>query len=199
MLNWLKILCAVDFSETSRDALEHAADLARRFEAELTLIHVRDVQRVAGSEIVPTEKLLEEEAHELGHKLEEWKTAAELIAGRPVRTLLESGAAAKKMRQLMKAQGPPPETAMLGGLRHDVVAPRDGVVEAVDCLRLARIARLAGAPIDKGAGVDFFKKIGDPVEKGEPLYRIHAAFEADFRFSSKFASEGDGVTVMGPR
>ena len=37
----------------------------------------------------------------------------------------------------------PPETATLGGLRHDVVASRDGVVEAVDCLRLARIARLA--------------------------------------------------------
>ena len=93
---------------------------------------------------------------------------------------------------------PPPETSTLGDLRHDVVASRDGVVTAVDCLRLARVARLAGAPIDKGAGVDFFKKIGDPVEKGEPLYRIHAAFEADFRFASKFASEGDGVTLSGP-
>ncbi len=97
MLNWLKILCAVDFSESSRDALEHAAELARRFEAELTLIHVREVQRVVGTEIVPTEKLLEEEARELGHKLEEWKTAAEEIAGRPVRTLLESGAAAPEI------------------------------------------------------------------------------------------------------
>lgn len=98
----------------------------------------------------------------------------------------------------MIAQGPPPESAVLGSLRRDVVADRDGVVTAVDCLRVARIARLAGAPIDKGAGVDFFKKIGDPVEKGEPLYRIHSAFEADFSFASKFATEGDGVTLSGP-
>jgi thymidine phosphorylase len=77
------------------------------------------------------------------------------------------------------------------------VASRDGVVAAIDCLRLARVARLAGAPIDKGAGVDLFKKIGDPVEKGEPLYRIHAAFEADFHFSLKFAAENDGVSVAG--
>ncbi len=91
MLNWLKILCALDFSESSRHALEHAADLARRFKAELTLIHVREVSRVAGSEIIPNPELLEEEARELGHKLEEWKTAAEQIAGRPVRTLLASG------------------------------------------------------------------------------------------------------------
>jgi thymidine phosphorylase len=98
----------------------------------------------------------------------------------------------------MAAQGPPPEASALGALRHDVVAPRDGVVAAIDCLRLARIARLAGAPIDKGAGVDLFKKIGSPVEKGEPLYRIHAAFEADFRFSCRFASDGDGVTLSEP-
>jgi thymidine phosphorylase len=113
------------------------------------------------------------------------------------RELLESGAALAKMRQLMAAQGPPPGSAALGSLKLDVIAPQDGVVGAVDCHRLARIARLAGAPIDKGAGVDLFKKIGDPVTKGEPLYRIHAAFEADFRFSTKFAADGNGFSIGG--
>jgi len=113
------------------------------------------------------------------------------------RELLESGAALAKMRQLMAAQGPPPVAPSLGSLKQDIVAPRDGVVAAIDCHRLARIARLAGAPIDKGAGVDLFKKIGDPVEKGEPLYRIHAAFEADFRFSTRFAADGDSFVVEG--
>jgi hypothetical protein len=40
MPNWSAILCAVGFSPSSRDALEQAADLARRFDAELTLLHV---------------------------------------------------------------------------------------------------------------------------------------------------------------
>jgi thymidine phosphorylase len=52
-----------------------------------------------------------------------------------------------------------------------------------------------GAPIDKGAGVDFFRKIGQSVDKGEPLYRIHAAFEADFRFAASVAAEGDGCAI----
>jgi thymidine phosphorylase len=69
------------------------------------------------------------------------------------------------------------------------------VVTAIDCLRLSRVARLAGAPLDKGAGVDLFKKVGDPVAKGEPLYRIHAAFEADFRFAGGFAAEASGFTI----
>ena len=46
-------------------------------------------------------------------------------------------------------------------------------MEAIDCLRLNRLARTAGAPIDKGAGIKVFKKIGDAVEQGEPIYRIY--------------------------
>ena len=38
-----RILVAVDFSETSQLALDAAADLARRFDAELHLVHAFDV------------------------------------------------------------------------------------------------------------------------------------------------------------
>jgi len=38
-LRWQKVFCPVDFSEESRAALRVAADLARRFGAELTLFH----------------------------------------------------------------------------------------------------------------------------------------------------------------
>jgi thymidine phosphorylase len=105
-----------------------------------------------------------------------------------------------KMRRLIAAQGPPPAIAELGSRNRDVVAaPRDGVVSAIDCLRLSRIARLAGAPLDKGAGVDLFKKVGDPVTEGEPLYRIHAALEADFLFACKFAAQADGYAIASAR
>ncbi len=38
-VQWRKVFCPVDFSEASRAALRVAADLARRFGAELTLFH----------------------------------------------------------------------------------------------------------------------------------------------------------------
>ena len=53
-------------------------------------------------------------------------------------------------------------------------APANGKVAAIDCLEFNRLARTAGAPIDKGAGIKLFKKIGDRVEQGEPLYRVYA-------------------------
>ena len=41
-----KILVPVDFSETSGIALEEAADLALRYDAELTLLHVHQIETV---------------------------------------------------------------------------------------------------------------------------------------------------------
>ncbi|MEL7491920.1 MAG: thymidine phosphorylase family protein [Pseudomonadota bacterium] len=109
--------------------------------------------------------------------------------------LLDSGAALAKMEEIIAAQGPTPSLCALGEITEEVKAGRDGVVTAMDCFRLGRIARLAGAPLDKGAGIDHFKKIGEPVVKGEPLYRIHSCFQSDFEFASAMAAENCGVAI----
>lgn len=111
--------------------------------------------------------------------------------------LLDSGAALASMERIIEAQGRRTEPVALGKLTLDLAAPADGVVTAIDGYRLARIARLAGAPIDKGAGIDLFHKIGDPVRAGEALYRIHACLRSDFGFASDMAAEENGVTVSG--
>ncbi|WP_114392494.1 thymidine phosphorylase family protein [Oleisolibacter albus] len=111
------------------------------------------------------------------------------------RELLDSGAAFEQMRRIMALQGPPPTVCTPGRLMREVLAVEDGVVTAIDCYRIARIARLAGAPFDKGAGIDLVKKVGDPVEQGEPLYRIHAETQADFHFAVEFAGEEDGYRL----
>jgi len=111
------------------------------------------------------------------------------------REILESGAALQAMQSIMQAQGPPPQACALGRLAKDVCASAAGAVLAIDCYRIARIARLAGAPGSKGAGIDLLKKVGDKVEAGAPLYRIHAAVETDFAFATDMALENDGYTV----
>ena len=77
----------------------------------------------------------------------------------------------------------------------DVRAEKAGVVTAIDNFQMARIARLAGAPMDKGAGVDLYKKVGDKVHQGEPLYAIHAEFDADFSFACESASKNNGFKL----
>ncbi|MGP1253124.1 MAG: thymidine phosphorylase family protein [Kiloniellales bacterium] len=111
------------------------------------------------------------------------------------RDLLNSGQALAAMERIIDAQGRNETSYPLGSLVEEIPAPATGTVEAIDCHRIARIARLAGAPLDKGAGLELLKKVGDPVRQGEPLYRLHACVEADFRFATDLAADGSGYTV----
>lgn len=111
------------------------------------------------------------------------------------RDILDSGRALAKMESIINAQGRNTELLSVGHLQHAVIAPRDGRITAIDNLQLARIARLAGAPMDKGAGIDLHKKLDDAVAGGEPLYTIYAEFQSDFRFAIDAAREQSGFTV----
>ena len=72
---------------------------------------------------------------------------------------------------------------------------RSGTVAAIDCYRISGIARRVGAPSEKSAGIDLFKQRGDTVEKGEPLYRIHAAEDADLVEAAGYAEQGTGFSI----
>jgi thymidine phosphorylase len=114
------------------------------------------------------------------------------------REILASGRAAAKLRAIIQAQGPNPDPPPLGSLRHEIPAPVDGVVTAIDNFQIARIARLAGAPMDPGAGVELHRKLGDPVRQGETLYAIYARFPADFRFARALAGQDSGYAIAEP-
>jgi len=114
------------------------------------------------------------------------------------RDILDSGRARLTMAAIIEAQGSrdfdwrnPP----LARLMHEVTASASGVVTAIDCERLSRIARLAGAPNPAGAGVDLLRKIGDPVASGEPLYRIYADTMAELQFAREVATRASGFRV----
>jgi thymidine phosphorylase len=111
------------------------------------------------------------------------------------RDILDSGRACAKMNALIQAQGSKPIDLHPGNLCHEVFAGCDGVVTSIDNFQMARIARLAGAPMMRKAGVDLLKKLGNPVKKGDLLYRIHAEFPADFKFAQDLAAQNNGYTL----
>lgn len=111
------------------------------------------------------------------------------------RDILDSGRALARFEAIVAAQGARPVRPPPGPLVHEATAPRDGVVTAIDCYRMARIARLAGAPMAKGAGVDLLRKLGEPVRRGEPLYRIHAEVPAELGFARALAEQDSGYRI----
>jgi thymidine phosphorylase len=114
---------------------------------------------------------------------------------RRARALLESGAAMQAMERIIMAQGPSGMDLKPSSIVHEVLAPEDGVVGSIDCLRIARVARMAGAPAFKGAGVDLLHKCGDAVRRGEPLYRIHAGLPTDLTFAAGLAAQDSGYRL----
>ena len=99
------------------------------------------------------------------------------------------------MQKIIDAQGPSGSRTELGNLTFDVMAGSDGLVSGIDCLQLNQLARTAGAPIDKGAGIKLFKKIGDRVESGEPLYRVYAFDQSERDLAAAAARINAGYSI----
>jgi thymidine phosphorylase len=160
------------------------------------VLEARDVMRILENHpLAPLD--LREKALQLAGRILEFDPDVRGGQGyRLARDILESGRALRKMQSIIQAQGTSGYTARPGKLQHQVVADDTGQVEAINNLQLAQIAHLAGAPMDKEAGIDLNKKIGDAVEKDEPLYTIHAEFNADFNFA-KQASAVDNAYQIG--
>lgn len=156
------------------------------------VLEARDVMKVLENAPDAPQDLRERALHLAGLVLEFDESVRGGKGMQRARELLESGAALRAMQRIIEAQGASTDRPAPGQLTHDVLAPRDGVVDGIDCYRIARIARLAGAPAYPGAGIDLFKKIGDPVDSGEPLYRVHAGLATDFQFAVDMAATDSG-------
>ncbi|MCE8425509.1 MAG: AMP phosphorylase [Candidatus Methanoperedens sp.] len=91
---------------------------------------------------------------------------------------LRSGKALSKLKEIIEAQGGNPNITHSdispGEHRGELIAPADGYIIEFDNKRIVEIARIAGAPIDKGSGIWINKKKGELVKKGEPLITIFA-------------------------
>jgi len=112
------------------------------------------------------------------------------------RDILDSGRAIAKMTAIINAQGIRKKASFTPGkLYFDVNAKSDGTIIDIDNFQMAHIARIAGAPMDKRAGVDLYKKLGDKVVKGEALYRVHAEFNADFQFAQNLCASNNGFRI----
>ncbi len=126
---------------------------------------------------------LRERSLALAARLLELCGAAAHGAGLEVATrCLDDGSAWKKFRAICVAQGgfrEPPRAAFV----HDVLAEREGRVESFDNRRLARAAKLAGAPLDSAAGIELHVRRGDRVRSGDRLFTLHAEAEGELAYA----------------
>ncbi len=90
--------------------------------------------------------------------------------------ILKSGKAYEKMKQIIEEQGGDPgitpEEIKIGNKQFTVYAPSSGRVHLVHNKAISSIARAAGAPRDKEAGIYMYVEKGDKVKKGQKLFTV---------------------------
>jgi len=123
-------------------------------------------------------------------------------ARRQLAQALDSGAALDKLREIVEAQGGDPracdDPSLLpaAGYVEEIRAPRAGFVHAIDAYAVGSLSMglgagraVQGGSLDLGVGLELFAKVGQRVETGEVVGRVHAAQKDAARQAARAAAE----------
>lgn len=114
------------------------------------------------------------------------------------RQSLESGRAWAKFKRICQAQGgmrSPP----VARFQRDLTAPSSGRIASIDNRKLATVAKLAGAPMAKAAGVAVHARLGQLIVAGSPLCTLHAESPGELDYAAAFAlSDGAIFAIAAP-
>ncbi|MGE4239769.1 thymidine phosphorylase family protein [Ramlibacter sp.] len=158
-------------------------------------LEARDVLAVLRNEPAAPDDLKSRSLLLAGHVLESGGVAAPGAGLAMASAVLADGRAWAKFREICEAQGGLREPR-LAHYRHDFVSARSGCVIAIDNRRLARVAKLAGAPQSPCAGIDLHVRNGDFAERGQPLFTIHAESPGELDYARSYAAaQSDTVHV----
>ena len=124
--------------------------------------------------------------------------AGERNGHKKAREILESGKAYKKMMQIIAAQkgkNTDPDKMRLAKYSFDFLAGKKGVIKEINNLMITKIARVAGAPIEKSAGLYLYKHVNDKVHKGERLFTIFSENQEKLKFAADIAKESTSYLI----
>jgi len=113
-----------------------------------------------------------------------------------VKEAIDSGAAYKKLLEIIQAQGgskniklPKPKYF------HQIMSKKQGSVTKIDNQLIAKIARIAGAPKDKAAGLYLRVHKGDKVRKGKELFTIYSENKKKMEYAKRIAERYEAIHI----
>jgi AMP phosphorylase len=111
--------------------------------------------------------------------------------------ILRSGKAERKLREIIEAQGGnpqvKPEDIPVGPEKAEVRANQKGRVLWINTDAIVQVARAAGTPKEKGAGMVLKAKLGDAVAKDAVLFEIYAERNSKLALALELAKKLEPV------
>ncbi len=114
--------------------------------------------------------------------------------------IISSGKALNKFKEIVEAQGGDPnvrpEDLPIGQYTYDFLSPRNGMISEINIKAISKVARYAGAPFDKGAGIYLYKKVGDFVKADEKILTIYSESETKLDYAIRILEEENPIKII---
>lgn len=112
--------------------------------------------------------------------------------------ILSSGAAYKKFFEIVVAQGGKVvkvDDIEVGRYTYSKVANKPCRIKHLNSRALSKIAKVAGAPKDQGAGIYLHHHVGDILKKGDKIYTIYSDSTEKLMYARKLSTMFDDVIL----
>ena len=99
--------------------------------------------------------------------------------------ILEDGSALKKMKEIIKFQGEVKKPS-LGRFKKTIYSKFSGKIKRIDNKHFSKLAKIAGAPGSKGAGVFILINLNEKIAKKQELFIIYASNKEKLKYATEF-------------
>lgn len=161
-------------------------------------LEARDVLAVLRRESSAPADLKARASHLAGALLELGGVSCVGSGEKDAAAILADGRALAKFMAICDAQGGFREPS-IAPLRHVIESPTAGSLSGIDNRLLARVAKLAGAPRSSSAGLELHVKLGDRIERGQPLMTLHGESPGELEYALDFARANPDVLQVSPK
>ncbi|NCN51986.1 thymidine phosphorylase [archaeon] len=124
-----------------------------------------------------------------GEILELTKKAKKGEGEEMARKVLESGKAYKKFEEIIKAQGGKVKEIIPSKIKKEIFSKNKGKIKSINNQEINYLARIAGCPLDKYAGVFLNYHVGEKIKKGQKILTIYAESKPRLKEAVKYYEE----------
>ncbi len=158
------------------------------------VLEIQDIIKILKREGGP--KDLEEKSIMLAGKLLEMAGKAKKSKGGILaKQILDSGKAFKKFEQIIKAQKGKIKKLKPGKYTHTIYAKSNRKINSYDNKLINNLARFAGCPQDKAAGIYLHKKANQEIKKADKIMTIYATSKEKLEHAVKFYNKNKKLIV----
>ncbi|WP_034892059.1 thymidine phosphorylase family protein [Gillisia sp. Hel_I_29] len=109
--------------------------------------------------------------------------------------ILKSGKAYEKFVAICKAQGQFSKP-VLAPYKIEIKAEKSGVLQRIDNRKIAKLAKLSGAPQSKSAGILLNVHLGKPIEENQLLYTIYAESKGELNYALEYKNNHNDILTI---